>query len=164
MSTQRCAFARLEGWTAQPEVSFSIFGERGVVDILAWHPERRSLLVVELKTELAEVQLLMSKMDQRTRLAARIARERGWEARHVACWVILADGRTNRRRVANHRTVLRSKFPADGRAVRRWLRDPVGTIAALSFLPDVQPRAHKPGIPTARRVRQRPEAGDRRAP
>src|SRR5204863_910446 len=56
------------------------------VDILAWHPERWSLLVVELKTELAEVQLLMSKMDQRTRLAARIARERGWEARHVACW------------------------------------------------------------------------------
>ena len=122
------AFARHEGWTAEPEVSFSIFGERGVIDILAWHPERRSVLVVELKTELAEVQLLMSKMDQRTRLA------------------------------------VRSKFPADGRAVRRWLRDPVGTIAALSFLPDVQPRAHKAGIPTARRVRQRPEAGDRRAP
>jgi transcriptional regulator with XRE-family HTH domain len=32
----------LDGWTFEPEVSFSVYGERGVIDILAWHPGRRS--------------------------------------------------------------------------------------------------------------------------
>lgn len=35
-----------------PEVSFSIYGQRGVIDILAWHAATRSLLVIELKTEM----------------------------------------------------------------------------------------------------------------
>ena len=30
--------AGLDGWVAEPEVSFSIYGERGVLDVLAWHP------------------------------------------------------------------------------------------------------------------------------
>jgi transcriptional regulator with XRE-family HTH domain len=41
-----------DGWTVAPEVSFSDFGDRGSVDLLAWHPATRTLLVVELKTEL----------------------------------------------------------------------------------------------------------------
>jgi transcriptional regulator with XRE-family HTH domain len=31
----------LDGWQFEPEVSFSIYGERGIIDILAWHPGRR---------------------------------------------------------------------------------------------------------------------------
>jgi len=37
-------------WVLAPEVSYSIYGERGVIDILAWHPGRRALLIIELKT------------------------------------------------------------------------------------------------------------------
>jgi len=48
-------FASSEGWVIEPEVSFSIHGERGIIDILAWHPGRRMLLVVELKTEVVAV-------------------------------------------------------------------------------------------------------------
>ena len=44
-------FTSLDGWETEPEVSFSIYGERGIIDILAWHPARGILLVVELKTE-----------------------------------------------------------------------------------------------------------------
>jgi transcriptional regulator with XRE-family HTH domain len=39
------------GWTVEPEVSFSIYGGRGVVDLLAWHAATVHLLVIELKTE-----------------------------------------------------------------------------------------------------------------
>jgi hypothetical protein len=31
-------FLGLPGWMIEPEVSFSIYGERGIIDILAWHP------------------------------------------------------------------------------------------------------------------------------
>jgi transcriptional regulator with XRE-family HTH domain len=128
-------FAAADGWVIEPEVSFSIHGERGIIDILAWHPGRRMLLVIELKTEVVEVGMLLGKMDQRRRLAGNVARRLGWDPVAVSTWVVIADSRTNRRAVAAHRTVLRRKFPVDGRSVRRWLRDPRDRIDALGFLP-----------------------------
>jgi transcriptional regulator with XRE-family HTH domain len=136
-------FDSLDGWVAEPEVSFSIYGERGIIDILAWHPARRMLLVIELKTEVVDVSRLLGSMDQRRRLAWQLARDRGWRPAAVSTWVVVADGRTNRRVVARHTRVLRSKFPVDGRRLRSWLRDPASRIDALSFLPDrhgVMPR------------------------
>jgi transcriptional regulator with XRE-family HTH domain len=128
-------FARLPGWTVVPEVTFSIFGERGAIDILAWHVPTRTLLVIELKTELVDVQELLGTLDRKRRLAPKIGADRGWNPAFVATWVILADGRTNRRRVDAHRTVLRASLPADGRGMNAWLGDPVGAISALSFWP-----------------------------
>ena len=72
------AFARLHEWLVAPEVTFSVFGERGVIDVLAYHPRRRALLVVELKTQLVDVQGLLGQIDRYRRLARRIARDRGW--------------------------------------------------------------------------------------
>ena len=69
---------RGEGWEVAPEVSFSLFGERGVIDLLAWHPPRKALLVIELKTELVNPNELLGLMDRRLRLARRIAGDRGW--------------------------------------------------------------------------------------
>ena len=127
----------LDGWTFEPEVSFSIYGERGVIDVLAWHPGRRMLLVIELKTEVVEIGMLLGKMDQRRRLAADVARRSfGWDPIAVSTWVVIADGRTNRRAVSAHRLVLRTKFPVDGRSMRRWLRDPRQRVDALGFLPN----------------------------
>lgn len=127
----------LDGWTFEPEVSFSIYGERGIIDILGWHPGRRMLLVIELKTEIVEIGLLLGKMDQRRRLAVDFARRRfGWDPIDVSTWVVLAESRSNRRAVASHRTVIRRKFPVDGRSMRRWLRDPAERVDALGFLPN----------------------------
>jgi hypothetical protein len=65
-----------------------------------------------------------------------IARERGWNPAATSVWLVMADGRTNRRALATHSTVLRAKYPVDGRTVRAWLNRPVGRIQALSFLPN----------------------------
>lgn len=125
------------GWVAVPEASFSHFGERGVVDILAWHAERGALLVVELKTAIVDVGDLVATMDRRRRLAWRMGRDRGWAPATVSVWVAVTDERTNRRRVAEHAAVLRAAFPSDGRRVRCWLRRPDEPIAALGFVPEV---------------------------
>lgn len=61
--------AELPEWILAPEVSYSINGERGVIDILAWHPGRRALLVIELKTDIVDVNELVGSMDRRRRLA-----------------------------------------------------------------------------------------------
>jgi transcriptional regulator with XRE-family HTH domain len=36
------------GWEVRPEVSFNHFGERGAVDLIAWHPGLRAVLLIEL--------------------------------------------------------------------------------------------------------------------
>ena len=125
----------LDGWLFEPEVSFSIYGERGIIDILAWHPGRRMLLVIELKTEVVEVSGLLGTMDQRRRLAAEIGARFGWKPLAVSTWVVVADSRTNRRAVSAHANVLRAKMPVDGRGIGKWLRDPASRVDALSFLP-----------------------------
>jgi transcriptional regulator with XRE-family HTH domain len=148
-------FVSLPGWLHEPEVSFAIYGERGVIDILAWHPGRRALLVIELKTDIADVNELVGTVDRKRRLAARVARERGWDVAAdstVSVWVIVASGRTNRRRVEAHGSMLRAAFPLDGRGIARWLRDPVGQARCLSFWPDVHGQNVRSGIVPVRRV------------
>jgi transcriptional regulator with XRE-family HTH domain len=129
-------FGGLAGWVAQPEVSFSIFGERGVIDVLAWHASTRTLLVIELKTELVDIGGLLGQVDRYRRLARAVAGERGWRPEHIAVWVVVAPSRTNARRLADHATVIRTAFPDDGRKLDGWLADPSSEFACLSFLPN----------------------------
>lgn len=126
-------FVELPGWELAPEVTFSIFGERGVIDILAWHAATRTILIIELKTVLVDIHDLMSAADRRRRLATKIAAERGWDARVVASRVLLSNTRTNRRRVVAHQTELRTAFPGGGAEMIAWLRNPTGAISALSL-------------------------------
>jgi transcriptional regulator with XRE-family HTH domain len=128
----------LSDWIVEPEVSFSIYGERGIIDVLAWHPTTRILLVIELKTEVVDLNEMLGTLDRKRRLAWAIAKDREWDPVVVSTWVVVADSRTNRRTVAEHGAVLRAKLPTDGRGVARWLRRPTGRIDALSFLPNVQ--------------------------
>lgn len=148
----------LPGWVFEPEVSFSVFGERGVIDILAWHPGRRAVLVIELKTDIVDVNDLVGGVDRKRRLAWTIARERGWAAESVSVWVVVAAGRTNRARIAAHSAMLRAAYPMDGRKVRSWLRDPVGQTAALSMWQDLRPRTVRAALSPVRRVRVRRSA------
>jgi hypothetical protein len=128
--------AGMRGWEARAEVSYSIYGERGVIDILAWHPASRCLLVIELKTELVDPQGLVASMHRRQRLAPAIALEFGWHPSAVGAWVIVRRSSTQKRRLHLHAGLLRGAFPEDGRAMRRWLRSPGGTVSALSFVSD----------------------------
>lgn len=146
-------FAELDGWIAEPEVSFSVYGERGVIDVAAWHPRSRSMLVIELKTELVDISELMGTLDRKRRLAEDVARERRWDPAFTSAWVVVAESRTNRRTLSAHARVLRSKLPADGRTIRAWLRQPIGCLSALSFLPSVQEGSTRRALAPVRRVR-----------
>jgi transcriptional regulator with XRE-family HTH domain len=152
---------RWPGWVLVPEVSFAVYGERGVIDMLAWHPKRRAVLVVELKTELVDLNELLGTLDRKRRLAPGIARDRDWDPVAVSVWLVVAESRTSRRRFAAHEVMLRSALPDDRRTVRRWLRDPVGTVAGITFWTDRRPgtlgRASRP----IRRVRRGPSSVDR---
>jgi transcriptional regulator with XRE-family HTH domain len=153
-----CYVARLEepgGWTVRPEVSFAIYGERGVIDLLAWHEGRRAILVIELKTEIVDVGELLGTLDRKGRLAWRVASDVGWRADSVSVALIVAEGQTNRRRIEAHRGVFRAALPDDGRRLRAWLRDPVGRVAAIAYVSDRHPGKPRTGMSTPRRVSAR---------
>jgi len=124
------------GWTIVAEVSYSEWGERGSVDLLAWHEETATLLVVEVKTELASVEATLRKLDEKVRLGPKLARDRfGWRPRAVGRLLVLPDDRRERARVEAHASVLTSSYPLRGYEARRWCRVPSGPMSALLFLP-----------------------------
>ena len=144
----------LPEWSLAPEVSFSVFGERGIVDLIAWHASSRSMLLIELKTEIVDVNELIRTFDRKVRLGRVIARGRGWDPAGISGWVIVAPGRVNRERMAAHRSMLRAAFPVDGRSIDSWLRRPVGTVSALSLWRNTNVGATAADLSPVRRVRR----------
>jgi transcriptional regulator with XRE-family HTH domain len=151
------------GWEVRPEVSFNHFGERGVVDLVAWHGRSHTVLLVELKTELVDINGLLTVTDRRRRLVKTIVEQFGWRPEHVGQWIVVAESRTNRRRLAEHRTVLRTAFPGDGRSVPGWLTRPGRAVAALWFLPYSSAGSSRQSAAPQLRVRRRPPSVGPRA-
>ena len=129
-----------DGWLFEPEVPFSIYGERGVIDQLGWHAGSSHLLVVELKTEFVDINEMLGTLNRKLRLAPRVAAEKGWRPKLVSAWLIVSDTRTNRRHATRHSALLRSRFSLDGRSLSAFLDKPVAATFGLAFWTDVHPR------------------------
>lgn len=118
---------RAAGWLVEVEVSFNQFGDRGRIDLLAFHPLRRVLLVVEVKTQLADVQEVLGALDVKQRVAPVIARSKGWTPSQAVPALVAREDRTIRRRVTAH-AALFDHFALRARAAMAWLRHPDATV------------------------------------
>ena len=118
---------RLErwGWIVRVEVSYSRYGERGRIDLLAWHAATRILLVVEIKTELVDVQSLLGSLDVKARLGRHVAEQFGWDVRSVPA-IAFSEGRTTRCHLLRLDTLF-DRFNVRGREAVSWLRQPTST-------------------------------------
>lgn len=127
------------GWVSLAEVTFNHFGDRGSVDLLAWHLPSRTLLVVEVKTEITSLEETLRRLDVKVRLAPQLGRERfGDYPAVVARLLAVAASTTNRDRLARADTILAASFPLRGVVLRRWLADPspdgAGQAGGLIFV------------------------------
>lgn len=147
------ALLRRLSWDVHPEVSYSIFGERGSIDVLAARETERAVVVEEAKAEIGTIGETIRKLDEKSRLVReRIGFERfGWSPAAVGRLLVLPDTDTARRAVARNAAVLDPAFPARGRVVGRWLRAPVGPMSGILFVP-VVPAGAPGGVPRARPV------------
>lgn len=123
---------RLEklGWIVRSEVSFNQYGDRGRIDLLAYHPVHRVLLVVEIKTALIDAQALLGGLDVKARVAPHVARELGWQPRLVVPAIIMADGTTARRHLAGLEALF-SRYSLRGPVAASWLRAPDGSPTGI---------------------------------
>jgi hypothetical protein len=150
-------FLRASGWEVAVEVSYSIWGERGSIDILANHRLTGIVLVVEVKSVVPDSQAML---DRKTRLAGQIAKERGWAVRGVARLLVIGSSATSRRRIARLATTYDVAFPARGREVRPWLRRPAGTTSGLLFVAPAQGVRTNHDATARERVRVAPNRTD----
>lgn len=114
----------MHGWLTRTEATFNVYGERGSVDVIALHPATGIVLVVEVKSAIPELGAMLMTLDRKVRLAPRVALDQGWKPRSIGRLLVVADGRSTRRRLTEHAATLETAFPVRGWEVRRWLRQP----------------------------------------
>ncbi|MGH2446709.1 MAG: hypothetical protein ACRDGD_11845 [Candidatus Limnocylindria bacterium] len=142
--------SRLERWSwiVEVEVTYSRYGERGRIDLLAWHPATGILLVVEIKTDFVDVQALLGTLDAKARLGRHVAERFGWKVRTVIPAIVFTEDRTIRNRLGRV-VALFDRFGLRGRAAISWLRNP-GTAPSglLWFVTGVEApsRAERPRV------------------
>jgi transcriptional regulator with XRE-family HTH domain len=125
-----------DGWEVTTEASFNVDGERGSIDVLAFHVATHALLVIEIKSVVPDIQATLHGLDRKFRVARRVAAQRGWEVRTVSRVLVLPDDRTSRRRVQAHRATFDAVMPARTVEIKRWLRAPADAVAGILFLSD----------------------------
>jgi hypothetical protein len=140
-------------WLVATEVSFNVRGERGSIDILAFHPATGSLLVIEIKSVVPDMQAMLSGIDRKGRLARDIASERGWQVTSVSRLLVLPDDRTARRRVVRHGATFRAALPSGTVDVRRWIRRPEGVMNGVLFVSDAHQASARHRVASPRPAR-----------
>lgn len=144
------------GWEVSVEESFNHFGERGSVDILAWRPDCRALLIVEIKTELVDLQDTVRTLDMKARVVPIVVRRtKDWQADSVASVLVLPAGNVHRSAVARNAAVLGAALPARSRDVLGWIAEPSGPLRGIWFLPNTHRVSTNQSRECTRRVSKR---------
>lgn len=140
-----------DGWTVVPEASFNHYGDRGRVDLLAYHAATHVLAVVEVKTLIADVQEVLGALNAKQRIAPTLARSFGWRPIRAVPFLVVSDSTTNRRRLAAHARLF-AQFELRGRVAAAWIRRPDAAPAGLLLLAKMPNRN---GVSARRAGRQR---------
>lgn len=144
-------------WDVAVEVTYSEYGERGSVDVLAARRDILAIVVVEVKSDLTVMDATVRKADEKERIVRRsLGRERfGFTPTRVARLLVLPSTETARRRVRRSAAILDAAFPSRGARVRTWLRDPQGDLAGLLFVSDTNPGSGTHAAGGSKRIRRR---------
>jgi transcriptional regulator with XRE-family HTH domain len=117
-----------DGWSVAVEVEIGSGRFRGWIDILAYHPIHRLLLVIEVKTTIDDVGRLLRTLGWYTRSSRQAAHARGWRPAQITRLVaVLASDEVDARIGAN-RGLLDRELPGDPDAMLRWIGDPSGPL------------------------------------
>ena len=150
------AFLAQMGWLWAVEVTYAIFGEYGSIDVLAFHVQTGSLLVIEVKTELTSIEETLRRHGAKVRLGPQIARDQQkWRARSTSRLLIMPESTSTRDQIARHARILDSALPAENVAVRQWLKAPSGTLGGRLFFRITSPGGGKREPGGSHRVRGR---------
>jgi len=107
---------RLEasGWLVEREVEIVHGRSHGWIDLLAFGPATRSMLIIEIKTEVDDLGRIERTLGWYGREAWTSARRLGWRPIRTAVWLLVLATEVNDERIRANRDALAAAFP--GRA------------------------------------------------
>jgi len=116
---------RLGAWEPPAtEVQIGADVPRGWIDLLAFRPADRSLLVDETKTDIPDMGGLQRSVAFYEREAPRVATALGWRPLRTVVLVLGLDSRAFGRRLADNRDLVTAAFPGEVDRMAAWLADP----------------------------------------
>jgi transcriptional regulator with XRE-family HTH domain len=146
------------GWEVRVEISFNHFGDRGRIDLVAYQPSVRILLIIEIKSALGDIQDTLGRLDVKVRLARQVARDLCWsDVVAVVPALVIGDSRLARRTVGAH-DALFARYSVRGRTALAWLRRPVQPIPTGLLWFTNRPGSHQVPIRRHRRAPRRPDS------
>ena len=107
------------GWLTAREVEVMEGRTHGWIDLLAFHPSSKLLVVVEIKTQLLDIGAAERQIAWYEREARAVARRRGWQPRRVCAWLVLLASEEVEAAISIHRQLLRRSFPDRAPGMRR---------------------------------------------
>ena len=116
------------GWLTSREVEVVHGRSHGWIDLLAFDPRTRTLLIVEIKTRLDDFGAIERQLGWYDRSAFEVAHRLGWRPRRVTTWLLsLASDEVEGAARAN-RAVMARAFPARAREMTRFLAGDIGAM------------------------------------
>lgn len=145
---------RALGWEVAIEATYSVYGERGSIDVICAMRTERALLIIEVKSDLTGIESTVRKVDEKARIGRDVVGpERfGFKPGMVGRIVVLPALTAARSRVARMSDVLDLPFPERGSRVRQWLRRPIGDLGGILFVPDSNPGSGTSSLTVRKRV------------
>jgi hypothetical protein len=102
------------GWIVRREVAIGTSERPGWIDVLAFNPETRVLLVIEVKTDLVDIGGLERQLGWYHREARNRCRDLGWDPSGIVATALILATVANDDRIRANALGLRQIFP------RRW--------------------------------------------
>jgi transcriptional regulator with XRE-family HTH domain len=149
------------GWEVATEVEIRSRLGSGWIDVLAWHVSSRTLLVIEVKTEIHDLGRIQRTLAWYERGSWRAARERGWTPTRIVGALVLLDTAVVRDRLLENRLLVDQAFPARSTSLAEMVLDPLGVSIRMGrAVATVDPLSRRSGWlrPTALDGRRTPPA------
>jgi transcriptional regulator with XRE-family HTH domain len=132
-----------DGWQASTEVEIGGDRSRGWIDVLAYNPVSRQLVVIEVKTEIRDLGAIERTLGWYEREAWAAARRLGWRPRQVIGCLLLLATDANEARVADNRATLKTGFPIRATSLRQVVSEPMPAPPGLRAMALIDPRSRR---------------------
>jgi transcriptional regulator with XRE-family HTH domain len=120
------------GWLARSEVEIGEGRFRGWIDILAFRPADRALLVIEVKTALDDLGRTLRSLGWYVRSSREASRALGWRPRSIVPILLCLATVETDGRLAAAAQLLEAELPGRSTTLSAWLADPAAPTPAPS--------------------------------
>jgi hypothetical protein len=103
-----------DGWEDRREVEIVFGRSHGWIDVLAYNPADRTLLIVEIKTEIHDLGRIERTLTWYAREAPAVARGLGWQPLRTKAWLLVLATSANDDRIRDNQAAIDQTFRGRG--------------------------------------------------